>query len=177
MSNEIETLYESPETTPDGNPFMTVKKARGYYYYAERGGVDSVFFILYDSNINKFALISEGKPPRDETMGLRASMVTAFGGSIDSDKSRKALVKLEVLEEAGYKVRKRNIQFVGSTLVSSQMSQMAYGYLVDVTNLTNTEDIEPNTAVIWMNSTELLNNLDWKAIFILSLYSSPAKGP
>lgn len=86
--NKVETkiLWESKGKTPNGDPFSTIKEARGYYSYLERGGVDSIAFILYDKNAKggkSFGIIYESKPPRDEVEGKEVQMNTAFGGSID----------------------------------------------------------------------------------------------
>ena len=49
MSYKPEKMYESIGKAPNGEPFLSVKKARGYYEYSERPGMDSIAFILYDS--------------------------------------------------------------------------------------------------------------------------------
>jgi len=164
---------------------MTVKRARGYYEYAERGGKDSIFFILYDKNTKKYALINESKPPMDEREGKLVRMTTAFGGSIDMSITHKEICQTEVREEAGYIVPLERIHFVGKTMVSTQMSQIAYGYLVDVTDIEKTELAEyekeiskeqkekdanefSGNSVKWMTKEEVLDNCDWKSIFIIS---------
>ena len=178
MSHEAKTLWESDGKTPDGNPFISIKQARGYYNYASRGGQDSVFFILYDRNKGQFALIKEAKPPLDERLGESALLTTAFGGSIDSEDSYPEIVQTETLEEAGYEVPLENIHYMGSTLVSSQMDQIANGYLVDVTNIEKTQTAEyeqanateefVNNEVIWMDYQKVMNNSDWKSIFLMA---------
>ena len=172
---KAEVMYESKGKTPSGQPFMTVKKARNYYEYAERGGVDSVAFILFDNNKKEFALIDESKPPLDERLQTRAMLTTAFGGSLDKDISLIETVKEEVKEEAGYEVQEDRIHETGMTLVSSQMSQYCWLYLVDVTDLKKTHQTEAETSkseefkrnsVIWMSYSDILENQDWKSIFI-----------
>jgi len=181
---EAEVVWQSEGKTPDGNPFMTVKQARGYYYYAERGGKDSIAFILYDSSSEKpFGLIYESKPPMDETRGEKVMMTTAFGGSNDMKASFEEICQIEVLEEAGYKVSLDAIVSCGTTLVSTQMSQGCVGFIVDVTGLEagKTEaDIKNeaqeakdpdefcNNKVAWMNLEEVMSNNDWKSIWITS---------
>lgn len=184
--NTPETMYESKGKTPNGKPFMSVKRARGYYEYAERGGQDSIFFILYDKKNDKWALINEAKPPLDERQNTKVMMKTAFGGSIDMDnKTPQEICQVEVLEEAGYDVSLDNITFVGKTLVSSQMSQMALGYFVEVTGIEKTHKAEyeldvsetqhlkdpdefSRNSVFWMTPEELVENSDWKSIFIMT---------
>lgn len=180
-----EVMYESKGCTPAGHPFMTVKRARGYYEYAERGGKDSIAFILYDANQEKFALIRESKPPMDERNGFETRMTTAFGGSIDmgTDVTYQEICQTEVREEAGYEVPLDRIRSVGQTLVSSQMSQMCEGFLVDVTDIEKTLEAEyekeasedqaekdanefVGNSVEWMTITELMDNNDWKSTWI-----------
>jgi len=188
MKNEFESeiAWQSAETTPAGDPFMTVKKSRGYYYYAERGGVDSIAFILYDADRGEngeYGLIYEAKPPLDERVGAKHMSVTAFGGSIDMDKGYDEICQIEVLEEAGYDIPTENIHSVGSTLVSSQMSQYCFGYFVDVTGKTagktetdifneEQEQKDPDefkhNKTIWLDLEGLMANNDWKSIWIFS---------
>jgi len=183
MENKAEVIWQSKETTPDGKSFMTVKKARGYYYYAERGGVDSIAFILFDGE--RFALINESKPPMDERENKKVRMTTAFGGSVDMDASFEDICKIEVREEAGYDIPLENIKNVGSVLVSTQMSQMCHLFLVNVQGYPKTEIAEceqeiskeqlekdpeefAGNSVVWMSKEEVFQNPDWKAITIIA---------
>lgn len=186
---ENEVLWESPEKTPNGDPYMKIKKSRGYYYYAERGGIDSIAFVLIDKNNEKpYGLIYESKPPLDEIYKEKHMRITAFGGSIDmGDTKLEEICKIEVLEEAGYNIGldKERINLVGGTMVSTQMNQICYGFAVDVTDLISgkTEADYKNEVqilkdpdefihnkVIWMNKKELLSNDDWKSIWIVCKY-------
>ena len=172
---KTEILWESDSKTLDGKPFITVKRARNYFIYAERGGIDSIAFILYDDNIKRFALIKEAKPPFDEAFEKEAYMKTAFGGSIDTDtETYKQICQQEVLEESGYKVPLERIWNTGETVVSTQMSQICYTYMVDVTGIEKTEkaeyemnDTEEN--VIWMTYNELMDLGEWKSLYIANL--------
>jgi len=175
MSFNAEILYESEGKNLAGEPFITVKRARGYYEYAERGGMDSIAFILYDRHTDKFGLIFESKPPIDERFGENAHMLTAFGGSIDCDKSLKEICQMEVAEEAGFEVPLENIHSVGMVLVSTQMSQMCHLFYVDVTGIEktltaeyeNTEEFNGNF-VSWVTQDEIMVLRDWKAITIVA---------
>jgi len=177
--HQAEIVYESKGKTPMGDPFLTVKKARGYYEYAERGGVDSIAFILFDSKELKMALIKEGKPPLDERFNEVVMKITAFGGSIDvPGSSYQEICQKEVLEESGYDVPLDRIYSVGKTMVSTQMSQLCEGFFVDVTGLEKTHKTESEekdasdelakNKTIWMSTKEVLENNDWKSIWILS---------
>ena len=144
--------------------------------YAQRAGIDSIAFILYDKTQNRFALIKESKPPLD-TKDYLASLITAFGGSIDMDLTPKQICKIEVVEEAGYEINLENIHFIGETVVSTQMSQICKLFVVDVTNNPKSKkaewEIEDNHKhnddfIVWMNRDEIMDNGDWKSIYILS---------
>jgi len=175
--NTVETLWESPGKNHEGKPFFSVKQSRDYYTYGERVGKDSIAFILYDDKIKKFALILESKPPLDTETEL-CKMTTAFGGSIDMGENTtyQEICQTEVKEEAGYIVPLDKIYDCGKTLVSTQMSQMCYTYLVDVTGIQKTEIAEYETKdennefngneVRWMNINEMMDNGDWKSIYI-----------
>jgi hypothetical protein len=175
---EADVVYKSKGVTPMGHPFLTVKRARGYYEYSERGGVDSVAFILYDSDTTKFALIYESKPPRDEIEQMEVNMTTAFGGSIDmaENMSYKEICQIEIREESGYIIPLTKIHSVGKTMVSTQMSQMVEGFLVDVTGIQKTEKTEDEhetsefktNKVLWLDADDLMDNNDWKSIWIFT---------
>lgn len=175
MKHKAQKMYKSQGKTVDGNPFISVKKARGYYLYAERGGVDSIAFILFDNKSKKFGLIHESKPPLDERMNKKVHMTTAFGGSIDSLNSKKEICLTEVEEESGFEVTLDRIHEVGTTMVSTQMSQMCTCFLVDVTGLEKTKDAEyeihldkfNGNAVKWFTISEVMDNQDWKSVYIV----------
>ena len=162
---KTETLWESQEYTPSGDPFLTVKRANSYFYYGVRGGKDSIAFILKDKNKNKYALISEEKPPLFED-GI-THLTTAFGGSIDCDNTIEEICLFEVFEEAGYDVRLDDIEYLGDVLVSTQMNQMCHLFIVDVTDYYKSLPIEGGTEVMWLSKEEIINLQDWKAITIL----------
>jgi nicotinamide phosphoribosyltransferase len=169
---ESEILYRSKGVTKDGNPFLTVKRARDNYIYSERGGVNSIAFILYDNKSKKIALIHEEKPPRDEIEKKKVNMTTAFGGSIDTIHSYKEICQIEVREESGYIVPLDKIHSIGLTLVSSQMSQLVEGFLVDVTDIEKTmlaeHESNSHETVIWLSYNDMMKNNDWKSIWIYS---------
>lgn len=174
-----EIMYQSEGKAPNGDAFLTVKRARGYYEYSERPGKDSIAFVLYDTDTKKFGLIYESKPPLDERDSCLSMRTTAFGGSIDIDKTYIEICQMEVSEEAGYNVDISSIQSIGKTLVSSQSSQLCEGYIVDVTGLPQgkTEvDIEnekdpdefKHNKVLWLEEYEVFELEDWKSIWIIS---------
>ena len=181
QKHKAKIMYSSKGKTPKGDPFMRVKQARSYYSYAERGGINSIAFILFDNKSKRFCLISESKPSLDE-LGTLAMKTTAFGGSIDSNCSPKEICQIEVQEESGFEVTLDRIHYTGETLVSTQMSQMCFLYLVDVTGLKKTHKAEyeqstpeqdekdpnefSNNSVFWFTYSELMDNQDWKSIFI-----------
>ena len=161
------TVVEEPILKYDSK-FLKVYERNGYAY-AERLCKDSVAFILYDPSKGKkkFAVIKEGKPP----IGGGFHMMTAFGGSKDSDKPLDSIVEAEVLEEAGYKMdirRNSRINRLGHVLVSTQMNQWCYLYIVNVkgiecTGRTTTDPRERSAEVKWLTKKELLHLQDWKA--------------
>ena len=182
--NDTEIVWQSEGKSPvNGEPFMTVKKARDYFLYAQRAGTDSIAFILYDGYSEKLGLISESKPPMDEFSNEKVMGISAFGGSKDIDIPLIEICKQEVLEEAGYNVNLENIFSVGSTMVSSQMNQTCHLYMVDVTGLTpgltetdiyneEQEQKDPDefkrNKVVWMTEKEVMEHGEWKSLYILS---------
>lgn len=158
------------------NKFLKIKKADNHeYFYAERLGVDSVAFILQklvregDKLVRHYGLIKEFKPPIGEFV------ITAFGGSIDKNKSLTEIVIEEAKEEAGYVVTPYHIFPHGKRFVSTQMNQWCYLFLVDVTNIEQGER-EPETylesvaEVVWLKKEDIndYDFQDWKAQAILS---------
>lgn len=147
--------------------FIKVYK-KGEFTYAERLGKNSVAFVLYDSNrANCYGVIHESKPPIDKFL------TTAFGGSLDDNaKTLKDIVKAEVLEEAGYKVKKKHIHKLGNVLVSTQMNQFCHLYMVDITKskhvgATTTDPTELLAEVKWLKWSSIIKLQDWKAQTII----------
>jgi len=168
-SEKPEIIWQSDSKNPLNNePFMKIKKADGYYLYSERAGIDSVAFILIDNNKDKIGLIQEIKPPLYER-GIKR-LATAFGGSLDKNIEPEKIVIEEVKEEAGYKVDNRNITYIGKTMVSTQSNQMLKGYVVDVTNV-DFVGADEDEKIIWLNVDELIENSDWKSIFIFTKWA------
>lgn len=140
----------------------------GGYLYAERLGKDSIAFICYDEDSEQFLVNSEYKPPIDKFV------TGAFGGSIDKNLSLIQIVVNECEEEAGFKVKPSDVKFVGKMLVSTQMNQYCYLYLVlvDKNNQGNRKPenkIEAMAKTEWIRYSDANDLEDWKAITIISL--------
>ena len=138
------------------------------FQYAERRGVDSVAFICLDQDSEQFLLNREFKPP------INSFVLGAFGGSFDKNKKPIDIVIDEVKEEAGFVVTKNDVKFVGKVLVSTQMNQYCYLYLVLV-NKENQGEREPENLIeaaaktewkLWGNDIYKLE--DWKPITIIA---------
>jgi len=106
------------------NKFLQIKENDGYFY-AERLGVDSIAFVLFDGNEDRVGLIREFKPP------INGFLTTAFGGSLDKNVPMIQIVEEEVREESGY--TGAVIHPLGRIFVSTQMNQFCHLYIVDVT--------------------------------------------
>lgn len=146
------------------------KHVKGYQY-AERLGVDSIAFICYDPILEMFLLNNEYKPPVD------MFITGAFGGSIDKNKGLRDIVVDEAKEEAGFVVEANSgiygVWEVGKVLVSTQMNQFCYLFLVSVDRKKQAER-EPENAIeamaktVWMREDEIAGLEDWKAITIVA---------
>lgn len=175
--NRDEVLFEA-----DGG-WLKIKKCNNHnYVYAERKGVDSVAFVLFDKNplnLKRFGIVKEIKPSIDRMM------LTAFGGSIDKEyykEDLRVLVKEEVMEESGFDVELQDIKFYDRVLVSTQMNQFCYLFAVSVDRDKQQEKTTTNPAeilaeVVWLDLGEIAALQDWKAITIIAkrLVSSDAK--
>ena len=162
------------ETKLTDNKFINLKEVKypeknvGCYQFAERLGVDSVAFICWDNDSEQFLFNKEYKPPVDEFV------LGAFGGSLDQDKSLKQIVIGETLEEAGFVVDEDDVYDLGKVLVSTQMNQFCYLFLVRV-NKEEQQERQPENAVEAMAtvewgqwSLELWANMeDWKPLAIV----------
>lgn len=176
------TIYESK------GEFLKLKSASTTpYFYAERKGVDSVAFILIDENrSNKYGVVNERKPPMDDRFGELAFIETAFGGSndiIDDEKyfdmtddaaiiHFKKIVKIEAREEAGFDVELDRIHYISKELVSTQMNQWCFLFIVDVTNVDEGEkdpqnETEAMADVRWKTFKEVQKMNDWKTKSII----------
>ena len=139
------------------------------YQFAERRGVDSVAFICYDSFVEEFLLNQEFKPP------INQMILGSFGGSFDKNKEPVDIVIDEVKEEAGFVVTKNDVKFVGKVLVSTQMNQYCYLYIVMVDKDKQVErepenKIEAMAKISWHPWDDNIYQLeDWKPITIISM--------
>lgn len=150
------------------NEFLKIKQYTDYgcnYFYAERKGRDSIAFILRDGEL--FGLINEFKPP------VGKFLITAFGGSLDKDKTIEEIVHEEVQEEAGYQDAK--IEHQGMCFVSTQMNQFCHLFMVDVTDAikcdrTFISPMDEKTNVVWQTQQQILSPFGfcWKATTILT---------
>jgi 8-oxo-dGTP pyrophosphatase MutT (NUDIX family) len=169
-------LFQTEAKNALGVPFITVKQ-NDYYTYAERAGVDSVAFVLYDKNNGMYGLINEYKPPVNEFL------TTAFGGSIDKELNPfsdvlmrlKEIVKEETQEEAGYTVDRDQIVWVGSYFCSTQMNQYVHLFVVELnkeqfTGRKPENEMEEVASVIWFTYDEVLDLplRDWKSFVAVS---------
>ena len=156
------------------NRFLNLKEVqdpdnnvRGYQF-AERLGVDSVAFILYDHNTKEYMFNKEYKPP------VNQFILGAFGGSMDKDKTPIEIVIGEVKEEAGFVVTEDNINDLGKVLVSTQMNQFCHLFLVKV-DKNDQDEREPENAIEAMAETkwvswnsEIISRIeDWKPLAII----------
>lgn len=140
------------------------------YQFAERRGVNSVAFVCFDQESEQFLLNKELKPP------IGKYILGAFGGSFDKNKNPSDIVIDEVKEEAGFVVAPDDVEFVGKVLVSTQMNQYCFLYLVFV-DKKNQREREPENNVEKLASTEwnsLDNTMiyqleDWKPVTIIAM--------
>lgn len=140
------------------------------FQFAERKGIDSIAFICFDRDREQFLLNKEYKPPID------AFILGAFGGSMDKNKRPEEIVLDEVREEAGFIVKPDDVKLVGKVLVSTQMNQFCYLYVVFV-DKDNQQEKHPENAVealatthwILWGAKELDELQDWKPITIITL--------
>lgn len=138
------------------------------YFYAERLGVNSVAFILYNEATGLYGLINEFKPP------LGYNLVTAFGGSLDKEIPIEDIVIEEVHEESGYKVNKEALTHKGTFFVSTQMNQYCHLYLVNINECDfigrkPQNETEAASEVVWLAEKDIFKLQDWKAVTILAI--------
>lgn len=163
-------------TSLTDNKFLNIKEVKdpdnhvNGYQFAERRGTDSVAFICYDAKRDRVLVNKEYKPPVDEFI------IGAFGGSLDKDASKVAVVVAETKEEAGFVVTQEDVRWVGRSFVSTQMNQYCYLYVVLV-DADNQEEREPENAIEamaetqWINPEEVMFLDDWKAITIWTKFT------
>jgi len=165
-------VWESEGKNIAGEPYLRVEQ-NGHYYYACRGGDDSVAFVLFDRSTQEVAVISERKPPLDSRMGEPVFLKTAFGGSIDKPHSIEQIVMEECKEEAGFTVHSKDVHHLGRVMVSTQMNQFCELFIVFV-DKHNEGDKEPENVMEslattqWLSIDSVYDLEDWKSITILT---------
>ena len=139
------------------------------FQFAERRGVDSVAFICYDRDSEQFLLNREYKVPNNKMV------LGAFGGSFDKTNDPLYVVINEVKEEAGFIVDHHNIVYLGKVLVSTQMNQYCWLYIVFVNKDKQVErepenEIEKMAKIEWhLWDNEIYKLEDWKPITIIAM--------
>lgn len=133
--------------------------------------MDSIAFVLYDKNAEQsFGLICETKPPFDERFGESSKFISAAGGSFDVDNLNMFEICLkEVYEESGYNTQMKNIHYIGEMVSSTQMNEIVYLFLIDVTGIETEHDGENGSHFVWLNYDQVLRGNDWKSIVILTI--------
>lgn len=170
------SITHSPEIKPEhevlfDNPWLKVKKNNNFIY-SERKGVDSVAFVLIAINASderRIGLIHEFKDP------LGRFLTSAFGGSIDDEKYHsdlRNLVKDEALEESGFDVENKSIDYHGKVMVSTQSNQFCHLFSVEVDKLlqgekTTTNPTELAASVTWITMKDVPKLEDWKTQAII----------
>ncbi len=171
IKHSPELQAESEYSILFDNPWMKVKRTKGFVY-SERKGVDSVAFVLIATNAadeRRIGLIHEYKDP------LGRFVTSAFGGSIDDEKYHndlRVLVKDEVIEESGFDVEFDSITYHGKVMVSTQSNQFCHLFSVEVNKLlqgekTTTNAVELLSAVTWVTMKDVRDLEDWKAQAII----------
>lgn len=156
------------------NKFLNIKEIRdpdnnvNGYQFAERLGVNSVAFIGYSPSDNEFLVNKEYKPP------ISNFITGAFGGSMDKDKSPTDIVIGEVREEAGFEVEKNDVKYLGRVMVSTQMNQFCFLFLV-ILDKKNQKEKQPENAIEamaktkWVKEEDIYRMEEWKPITIVAL--------
>jgi SepF-like predicted cell division protein (DUF552 family) len=139
------------------------------YYYVERLGMDSIAFLLHDSNEEDkpYIVLEQYHSPR------RIFQKGAFTGSMDKDGLTPEDTTIEeILEEAGYTITKDNLHKVGLQTVGANTNEEVHLFIADITGLQRkkkeSENIwEENTNLIKMSKDEILKNCEWRAILCM----------
>ena len=168
MPNVDDVLWESDGRNLAGEPFLSVRQRDGYYY-ARRGGKDSIAFVVFDSlrgKGGKYALIRSIHGPTPD-VALRA-----FTGSVDSAKPLKEICLQEVMEEAGFGPALWQIHELGSYEVGTQTDEIVHLFAVDVANAflcgrDPQDKWEEATEVVWFDWWETPRTRDWKVRILL----------
>ncbi len=155
------------------NEWFTIKKIEKNngesFFFAERAGVDSVAFILFDAS-----------RPDGKNFGIIEQYRGNYGqfhkgcytGSLDKPElSIEEIVVEEVLEEAGFEVTLDRVAYISKEFCGSGTNECVHLFMVDVTGIpqgeTQPESIfEENTENLWVDHNGLLACHDWKAKLI-----------
>lgn len=165
------------------NYHLSLYKTNRGFIYAQRRGVNSTACLCFKKDKNghfRFLIryqplpILKGKKAQDLDKNLYPCCIT---GSIEPSETPINNAIKEILEEAGIKVTKKSIVDCIKATASTQMNEVVYHYLVDVTNapIKNTslgdgsyfETISINK---WISEKQLINIVyNNKELFLSSL--------
>ena len=172
--NSQDTVVYQTEKMKGSEPWITVYSQhdsetdpKDGYFWTRRGGKDSVAFLLYDKEKERYGAVKCYHGPS------HTWQVRAFTGSLDKDKSKEDILKDEVREEAGYTVDSDSVKELPSYYLGHNTDEKVTLYVVDITGLEREipdfeNDFEKNSEIYWLSDTGLIRKSpDWKVVTIL----------
>lgn len=134
MKND-KLLYESE--------WISVYESEKQFTYCQRKGIDSIAALLFRIVDQKYEVMVHYQPlPEIKTKQYwNQCFPCSVTGSIDDDEDPQDCAIREVLEEAGFTINSNHIVKTYQTVATTQMNEIVYNYLIDVTGLTQHEPL------------------------------------
>lgn len=123
------------------NYHLSVYKTKRGFIYAQRRGVNSTACLCFRKEPNgSYSFLIRYQPLplikdenfKDIDVNLYPCCIT---GSIEKDETPETNAIKEIMEESGYQITKKNIVDCIEATASTQMNEIVYHYLVDLTGI------------------------------------------
>ncbi|OYD27175.1 hypothetical protein EI74_0087 [Mycoplasma testudineum] len=118
--------------------WISVYKNEKNFFYCQRKGINSIAALLFRKNENnevEFMIHYQPMPEVEFKKSWDQPYPCTITGSFeDGDTAEETVIK-EVAEEGGFIINKNHIVSSNINASSTQMNEMVFNYLIDVTNL------------------------------------------
>lgn len=162
------------------NPHVCMYQTKKGFIFAQRRGINSTATLCFKKQKEGYEFLIRYQPlpilNNKKFKNIDNSLYPCcITGSLEKNQTPIQNCIAEVFEESGYKIAKKDIVDTVNTVSTTQMNEIVYHYLVDLTNKemssTPTTDgsfFEKISKNVWVTEKELINTIYHKENIYLS---------
>ncbi|MCF0126457.1 MAG: DNA mismatch repair protein MutT [Clostridia bacterium] len=117
-------------------PYLELRVSTRKFYFAQRKGINSTATLCFHKTKNGYEFLMRYQPLPVLKLNYKLDKVLypcPITGSIEKKETPQLNAIKEVLEESGYKITKKNIISCVLATASTQMNEVVFHFLVDLT--------------------------------------------